>query len=177
MRSQLRHALTVGVMISREKKAHKICASFARTIMCQVVVYSFGPPSIIRKKITLDEGGFFLCRASPAYFLYVYSLRKIIVKTTLLVLFLLCTLKLLLCCVCVFFLFILDIKFVGRTSRGHTGGRSHMISHPASFCGACLTFSREKDSAIPFPRQPSSRILSTNDLIVVHSLRIFFFFF
>ena len=24
---------------------------------------------------------------------------------------------------------ILDIKFVGRTSRGHTGGRSHMISH------------------------------------------------
>ena len=52
-------------------------------------------------------------------------------------------------CVCVFFPFILDIKFVGRTSRGHTGGRSHMISHPPSFCGACLSFSREKDSAIP----------------------------
>ena len=32
-------------------------------------------------------------------------------------------------CVCVFFFFpfILDIKFVGRTSRGHTGGRSHRI--------------------------------------------------
>ena len=28
-------------------------------------------------------------------------------------------------CVYVFFPFILDIKFVGRTSRGHTGGRSH----------------------------------------------------
>ena len=28
-------------------------------------------------------------------------------------------------CVCVFFPSILDIKFVGRTSRGHTGGRSH----------------------------------------------------
>ena len=56
-------------------------------------------------------------------------------------------------CVCVFFPFILDIKFVGRTSRGHTGG-SHGISHPPSFCGACLTFSREKDSAIPFPRRP-----------------------
>ena len=27
--------------------------------------------------------------------------------------------------VCVFFPFILDIKFLGRTSRGHTGGRSH----------------------------------------------------
>ena len=33
-------------------------------------------------------------------------------------------------CVCVFFPFILDIKFVERTSRGHTGGRSHRISHP-----------------------------------------------
>ena len=57
-------------------------------------------------------------------------------------------------CVCVFFPFILDIKFVGRTSRGHTGGRSHRISHPPSFCGACLNFSSEKDSAIPFPRRP-----------------------
>ena len=60
-------------------------------------------------------------------------------------------------CVCVFFPFILDIKFVGRTSRrGHTGGRSHMISHPPSFCGARLNFYREKDSAIhiPFPRRP-----------------------
>ena len=57
-------------------------------------------------------------------------------------------------CVCVFFPFILDIKFVGRTSRGHTGGRSHRISHPPSFCGACLDFSREKNSAIPFPRRP-----------------------
>ena len=57
-------------------------------------------------------------------------------------------------CVCVFcfFPFILDIK--GRTSRGHTGGRSHRISHPPSFCCACLNFSREKDSAIPFHRRP-----------------------
>ena len=38
---------------------------------------------------------------------------------------------------CVFVPFILDIKFVGRTSRGHTGGRSHRISHTPSFCGAC----------------------------------------
>ena len=54
-------------------------------------------------------------------------------------------------CVCVFFPFILDIKFVGRTSRGHRGGRSHGISHPPSFCGACLNFSYEKDSAHSFP--------------------------
>ena len=58
------------------------------------------------------------------------------------------------CSVCVFFPFILDIKFVGRTSRGHTGGKSHRIFHLPSFCGACLNFSREKDSAIPFPRRP-----------------------
>ena len=83
-------------------------------------------------------------------------------------------------CVCVFFPFILEIKFVGCTSRGHTGGRSHRISHPFFFCGACLSFCREKDSAIPFPRRPSSRILCTNDLIVLHPLGIciciFYFF-
>ena len=60
------------------------------------------------------------------------------------------------CIVCVraFFPFILDIKFVGRTSRGHTGGRSQRIFHPPSFCGACLYFSLEKNSDIPFPRRP-----------------------
>ena len=58
------------------------------------------------------------------------------------------------CVFCVFFPSIPDIKFVGRTSRGHTGGRSHRIFNPPSFCGACLDFCREKDSAIPFPRRP-----------------------
>ena len=57
-----------------------------------------------------------------------------------------CTLRCV--CVCVFFPFILD--FNGRTSRGHTGGRSHRIFHPPSLCGACLNFSREKDPAIPY---------------------------
>ena len=56
------------------------------------------------------------------------------------------------CFLCVFFPFILD--FNGRTSRGHAGRRQHRIFHPPSFCGAYLTFSREKDSAIPFPRRP-----------------------
>ena len=79
-------------------------------------------------------------------------------------------------CVCVLFPFILDIKFVGRTSRGHTGGRSHRIFHPPSFCDAYLNFSREKDSAFPFPRRPRSRILCTNDLNVLHSLGIFICF-
>ena len=43
-------------------------------------------------------------------------------------------------------------RVCGHTSRGHTG-RSHRIS-PPSFCGACLSFSREKGSAIPFPGRP-----------------------
>ena len=39
----------------------------------------------------------------------------------------------------------------GRTSRGHTGGSSHRISHPPSFCGACaLNFLREKDFSRSF---------------------------
>ena len=44
-------------------------------------------------------------------------------------------------CVCVFFLpFILDIKFVGRTSRGHTGGRSHRnLEFSSSFLLRCVT--------------------------------------
>ena len=47
----------------------------------------------------------------------------------------------------------------GRTSRGHTGGRSHRrkvtqdFSTFLLFCGACLNFSREKDSCVPFPRR------------------------
>ena len=61
---------------------------------------------------------------------------------------------------CVLFPFILNIKFVGRTSRGHTGGRSHRISHPPSFCGACLNFSREKGSTVPFPRRPCFFVLT-----------------
>ena len=32
------------------------------------------------------------------------------------------------CVLCVFFPFILDIKFVGRTSRGHTGFLIHLRS-------------------------------------------------
>ena len=32
------------------------------------------------------------------------------------------------CVLCVFFPFILDIKFVGRTSRGHTGFLIHLLS-------------------------------------------------
>ena len=57
-------------------------------------------------------------------------------------------------CAEIIIIIIIIIKFVGRTSRGHTGGRSYRIFHPPSFCGACLNFYREKDSAIHFPRRP-----------------------
>ena len=50
-------------------------------------------------------------------------------------------------CVCIFFPFILDIN--GRTSRGHRGFFIHLPSAVRA-----LFFSREKDSAIPFPRRP-----------------------
>ena len=73
-------------------------------------------------------------------------------------------------CVCVFFPSILDIKFVGRTSRGHTGGRSHRIFNPPSFCGACLDFCREKDSAIPFPRLVAN-IICFVVVVVVFTLK------
>ena len=55
-----------------------------------------------------------------------------------------------LCCIVI--PFILDVRLVDAPSRGHTGGMSHRVS-PSSLCGACLIFYREKDFAVPFPRQ------------------------
>ena len=75
----------------------------------------------------------------------------------------------------VFFPFILDIKFVGRTSRGHTGGRPHRILHPPSFCGACLIFLARRIQ--PFlslvDREVEFCVLTI--LIVLHPLGIFLF--
>ena len=46
-------------------------------------------------------------------------------------------------CVCVFFPFILDIKFVGRTSRGHTEeGRTGFLIHLLSAARALLFLAR-----------------------------------
>ena len=64
--------------------------------------------------------------------------------------------------------FLILLSAMRALSRGHTGGISYKISHPPFFCNACLNFSREKDSAIP--------LCTTNDLIVLHPLGIFFFF-
>ena len=78
-------------------------------------------------------------------------------------------------CVCVCchraipFTGILDVRLME-----HQPG-SHRIFHPPSFCGACLIFSRKKDSAVPVPRRPCSRILCTRELIVLHLLSFFFF--
>ena len=64
-----------------------------------------------------------------------------------------------------------------RTSRGHTAGRSHIIFHSPSFCGACLNFHREKDSAFPFPRRPWIRTLCIDEFIALHLLGMTFFVF
>ena len=57
----------------------------------------------------------------------------------------------------------------GRTSQDPTGGRTHRIS-PPSFCGACLDLFSGKDSAVPFPRRPLSRILSSSGRNVYQQL-------
>ena len=79
-----------------------------------------------------------------------------------------------LCCVCYHSIYS-EHQTCGRTSRGHTGGRSHRIFHIISAVLAFL-FYREKDSAVPFPRRSWSRILSTHELIVLHSLGMIFLF-
>ena len=70
-------------------------------------------------------------------------------------------------CVCVCFVIplILDARHVdGCTSRGHTQEEGYTGPVPPSFCGACLIFYREKDSAIPSPHEQ----------IVLHLLGIIF---
>ena len=121
-----------------------------RRYICITVLFfqcCFNRPTALRRYICITVLFFQCCFNRPT------ALRRYICIT---VLFFQCCFNrptaLSVCCV--FFPFILDIKFVGRTSRGHTGGRPHRISHPPSFCGACLNFSRGKDSAIPFPRRP-----------------------
>ena len=61
--------------------------------------------------------------------------------------------------------------------ESHTGGRSHRISHPPSFCGACLNFSREKNSAIPFPRRPCEAKSCVLTISPFYTCWAFFFFF
>ena len=107
-----------------------------------ILVPLLGRPGCIHRRVCTGQasGCFFFYLTTTGWIFYISLLCENSIKSIM--------------CVCVFFPFILDIKFVGRTSRGHTGGRSHRIFHPPSFCGACLNFSREKDSAIPFPRRP-----------------------
>ena len=80
-------------------------------------------------------------------------------------------------CVCVCFLPIHSGHRVRWTYQPGSHRRKVTQNfHPPYFCGACLNFSREKDSAFPFPRRPWS-ILCTNDLIVLHPFGILFLFF
>ncbi|CAM9723266.1 unnamed protein product [Sphacelaria rigidula] len=42
---------------------------------------------------------------------------------------------------------------------------SFCLSTSPSFCGACLIFYHEEDSAVPFPRRPCSRVLCTHGIV------------
>ena len=71
---------------------------------------------------------------------------------------------------CVFFPFILD--FNGRTSRGHTGSSIHLLSAVLA-----LIFLARRIQPFLSLVDRASRILCTNDLIVLHPLGIFIFSF
>ena len=72
-------------------------------------------------------------------------------------------------CVCAFFPFILDVKFVGCTSRDHIDRRKVARNFSSTFLLRCMPFfSREKDSAV-------WDVLTI--IIVLHLLGFFFFFF
>ena len=87
-------------------------------------------------------------------------------------------------CVCCCFLPIHSghIKFIGRTSRGHTGGRSHRISHPPflihllSAMRALIFLARRIQPVLSLVDREVD-FLCTNDLIVLHPLGIFILFF
>ena len=74
-------------------------------------------------------------------------------------------------CVSVFFPFILDIEFVGRSSRGHTG---FLIQLSAV---RTLIFLARRIQPFLSLVDCVSRILCSNDLIVLHPLSIFSFVF
>ena len=72
-------------------------------------------------------------------------------------------------CVCVFFPFILDIKFVGRTSRGHTGFLIHLLS-PVR---ALIFVARRIQPFLSLVDREVEFCVLTIDLIVLHPLGIF----
>ena len=72
-------------------------------------------------------------------------------------------------CVCVLFPSILDIKFVGRTSRGHTG----FLILPSAVRALIFVARRIQPFLSLVDREVE--FLCTNELIVLHPLGIFSF--
>ena len=75
-------------------------------------------------------------------------------------------------CVRVFFPFILDVRLVGRTSRGHIGFPIHL----PSAVHALIFLARRIQPFLSLLGREVYRILCTNDLIVLHLLGFFLFF-
>ena len=76
-----------------------------------------------------------------------------------------------LCVLCVFFPSILDIKFVGRTSRGHTG----FLIHLPSAVRALIFLARRIQSFFSLVNRKVEFCVLT--IIVLHPLGIFIFMF
>ena len=64
-------------------------------------------------------------------------------------------------CVCVFFPFILDIKFVGRISRGHTQEEGHTLLHTFKCCCTLLE-NRVDVSFIAEPRSVNTSLYNNS---------------
>ena len=78
-------------------------------------------------------------------------------------------------CVCVFFPFILDIKFVGRTSRGHTGFFVTLLSAVRALI--FLARRIQPFLSIVDREVKSNFVYCTDDLIVLHPLAFLVFSF
>ena len=120
-----------------------VCVCFLPIHSGHQVRWTYQPGSR-RRKVTQDFSSTFLLRCVPYFFSrqgFSHSFPSSTVKSNF---------------VCVFSSHSfwtsssLDVPAGVTQEEGHTD----RISHSPSFCGACLNFSREKDSAVPFPRRP-----------------------
>ena len=129
-------------------------------------------PGSHRRKVTQDFSCTFLLRCVPKFFSregFSSSFPSSTVKSNFVCVFV--------CVFCVFFPLILDVN--GRTSRGHTGGRSHRIGfliHLLSAVHALIFLARRIQPFLSLADREVDYCALTI-LIVLHPLGIFIFVF
>ena len=143
-----------------------MCVCFVPIYSGRQVRWMYQQPGSHRRKVTQDFSSTFLLRCMPLFFSREGFSRFFLSSTA----------KSSFVCVCVFFPFILDIKFVGRTSRGHTGGgHTGFLIHLLSAVRALIFLARRIQ---PFLSLVDCEVeFCTNGLIVLHLLGIFVFYF